>query len=371
MNKSTTQFRERLNRRLGEKIFLDAQKDLIERKLDRKRTVPVVATVLSIAILASPFVSIMLGALLIAITFPNVFAIIIGLVMVGIGYILLPNRQRGLEGLSERSKLPATFHLLDQITDRMGTESITHVMITPDFNAFMLHFTGKRVIGIGAVLWRATTPEEKLAILAHEVAHQVNGDPARSGLTGKALQTLEGWLWFLEPDADELLAEIIMYLPFLIVSGLHRLLLRLIFFESQRSEYLADALAAYVAGVPASQSALQKTMLDERIAIERLGMHANRVPGGLALVDRFASAITGISVRERDAIIAKANAAKLAVDSTHPPTVYRIAFLDLLSDADASVFDPDEVRDSDSELEGQFAKQGDNLRREIQIEEGW
>ena len=371
MNTGSTRFRERVNRKLGERIFLDAQRDLVECNLDRQRSVPVTATILSIAILASPFVSIILGTLLTAATFPNLFVLIVGIVLIGVGLILLPKRQHRLDDLLERSQLPSTFHLLDQITDRLGTETITHVIVTPDFNAFMLHLGGKRVIGIGAVLWQATTPQERLAILAHEVAHQVNGDPARTGLTGKALHTLEGWLWFLEPNADELLAEIIMYLPLLIVSGIHRLLLRLVFIESQRSEYLADALAAHVAGVQASQSALQKTMLAERIELERLGMHANRVPGGLALVDRFASAVKGIADQERDALFSKAKSEKLAVDSTHPPTVYRIAFLDLLTDAGTSVLNPGDLCDIDTELEGQFANQGDNLQRQIQIEEGW
>ncbi|NNF77556.1 MAG: M48 family metalloprotease [Rhizobiales bacterium] len=347
---------------MGEAVFLNAQRDLVSGDIDRRRAASLAAKTVSVAVLATPFFSILLGIWLIALDFPNFILGVVGAIILALGAMLLPRRSRNRETTLTRSGLPKTFDLLDRIATEMGTEPATGVHIIPDLNAYMLHVRNERVMGIGAVLWHALPAEQRVAIIAHEFAHQINGDPARSGLTQKALDTLEGWLWYLEPDTGELFTDLVMMLPYLMAAGFYRLLVRLMFIESQRAEYLADAIGARLSGAGALQEALKTISLNDRIEAELRGMHANRTAGGIKMVHRLANAVSNTPEEERKDILDQVFAKKLSVDDTHPPTAYRLAFLDLLpAVGDTLRVGNDKMAAIDAELEPHFAKLGDEI----------
>ena len=95
-------------------------------------------------------------------------------------------------------------------------------------------------------------------------------------------------------------------------------------------------------------------------------MHVNRAPGGVEMIDRLARAINEASEEATEAQLQKMRDEKLAVDTTHPPSQYRIAFLELLRDAgeelDGASLDMTAL---DRELEPLIAKQGDRILRDM------
>ena len=361
------EYKRKLDHRLAERVFLDAQKDLLEGTLDRRRPISIVAKIVAITVIATPFLSFSFGAYLVWRDFPNAGGFIFGGLFMAVGIALVPRRARMPDGILRRGDLPDTFALLDDIAARIGTERITAVAFMPDCNAYMAQVRGERIVGIGGILWQMLGNEERGAVLAHELAHQANGDPARYGLTSRALGVLNGWLWYLEPDAPEVLTELLMYIPFLAVSGLYRLLLRLVYMESQRAEYLADAIGARAAGASGLVSSLQKlSIADTRLSKEFLGMHPNRAKGGVAMLDRLAAAITETPAEERERILSEARRKHSAIDNSHPPTDYRIAFLDLLPGPDVVPVPTDLLAKANLEIHPHLARIGDGILVDLQ-----
>ena len=358
--------RDRLNRKLAETIFLAAQRDLVTGELDRPRAVPILANVIAVAVLASPVLIFALGATILWLGWPGLGTILIGGTLMALGVALRPRRRRIDGRIHRRADLPRTFALFDAVAARLGTDAPTGLVLDHDFNAAFRQTGAERVVVIGAILWRAAPPDERIALLSHELAHQLNRDPARSGLTSRALEVLAGWVWYLEPDADEVLVELLMYIPFLIASGTFGLLLRLVFAESQRAEYLADAISARASGSTPAKRLLERVSFSERIDAEILGLYPRTAAGGLAMIDRLANAVVDVPEDTRAEITARMRDQTWSLDATHPPTAYRLAFLDLLPEtADPLALSPDDMASVDDELAPHFATLGDRLRNQL------
>jgi Zn-dependent protease with chaperone function len=196
-----------------------------------------------------------------------------GAVMLGLGWALRPrlgSRRKALKVTWElnREQTPALFALLDRIAADVGGR-------TPDTVAFGVHWMlsiasvglrRRQVLVIGLPLFVTATPQERIALLAHELAHQVNGDARRSLLTQPALTALGriAVLTHWRTDLDipfltyvALLLRLIAYPAYAAHLGLSLLGSR----ESRRAEHYADALAARVAGTQAAQSMLDLFVL--------------------------------------------------------------------------------------------------------------
>ena len=122
-----------------------------------------IAFILSILVLLTPFLLIIGGVVLIWTTWANLFSIIIGLILIGFGYVLLPPRNRTTQKTYRRADLPTLFALLDDIAARLGTTAPDGVHFDHEFNAYMgaVHRTiraqagmdlGDRLDPVGSVL---------------------------------------------------------------------------------------------------------------------------------------------------------------------------------------------------------------------------
>lgn len=332
----------RLQERLGEQVFRDARRDLLAGTFRSRRTVPFLARCLSILILALPAILVAAGLGLALLDFPNLMFLVIGATCVGAGWATLPRRDRNREATFRRSDLPAFFELADAIGDRLGGIRIDGMHISREYNAYLANFPDENILGVGLVLWAALTPEEQVALIAHELAHQQNGDPSRNGLLRRALLVLGQWNWYLRADqycdhdgnlrsAEPLGSELALMIPRALLEGVEFLLERMVFAEQQRAEYLADALAAEVSGVPAAKALLEKLSLSDLVQAEWHGLSAIHSKGGKALVRQLSSAGERAPEPVRAAALERVRAERLAVDAPHPPSIYRQAFLDALS----------------------------------------
>src|SRR5262249_46197728 len=154
-----------------------------------------------------------------------------------------------------------------------------HIIVDEQFNAAYSVVGWRRVpvLWIGLPLWMALRPQERIAILAHEVAHGVNRDATRSFLVGSALSALDEWIGLLRGQHDhptewaeggtifailaisQILAGYLFWVLSIPFAAVQTLLAQLLWLNKQQAEYFADYLAAKAAGTGAAVSALQRT----------------------------------------------------------------------------------------------------------------
>lgn len=186
-----------------------------------------------------------------------------------------------------REQAPRLYALLDRCAAELGCRAPDRVVVDADFNAatWRAGSAQRRVLCIGAPLWAVLSGPERLAVLGHELAHQVNGDMTRGLLATSAWHSLAEWTTLLYPgdlnayerEANRRLVSarrgtgsmsvrlaalltpiviVLCFLPFFAVAvGCRKVLTRLVLRCGQRAEYLADELGARLAGTEAALSA--------------------------------------------------------------------------------------------------------------------
>lgn len=336
-------WRRKLNHRIGERIFLDAHKDYLTGKITRTPITLYLAYGIAAFVLLTPFLMIAAGVWVLTLDFPNILFIILGVVIAASGWMLLPRRVQIHERTYRRGELPALFGFVDTVSDALGAVRIDGIHITDDMNGYMWE-TGsgrkrERIIGIGMMLWDSATPDERVAFAAHEIAHQVNKDPARGRLISMGIFVLEQWVLVLSPSrlldfeddiaSGETLAELLMVVPRFGVEVILIAMERLGFVEHQRAEYLADALGVEVSGVNPAVGLLEKTALYPLLSKELAGIHPSGKQSGTEVMRQLARAVSHAPERERNRMLDAMRQEESAVDATHPPTAFRIAFLSL------------------------------------------
>jgi Zn-dependent protease with chaperone function len=177
------------------------------------------------------------------------------------------------------------------------------------------------VLELGLPLLCILDDQEKLALLAHELAHDVNRDATRGVLVGSAMTSLSRWYAVMRP------VHLALSLGFTELIHLYALLLsHLCWRDAQRAEYLADGLAAQVVGTAAMLSLLDKL----HVTHARYLLAPN--PADRERPDRFfddlRERLAAIPPREWERIRRVERLHVSRLDATHPPTAYRIALLD-------------------------------------------
>ena len=356
-------WREERNRAQGERIFRDALADYGTGRLGRRRGGQLLARALSLLVLATSLVPIAGGIALIISALPSLGGVFWGGVLIAWGVFLWPARYKLPADALTRADAPAFFDALDAVSAALDAPRIDRVVITEDFNAFVIQTRRHRVLGVGALLWQAITPAERRAVIAHEIAHLVNGDPARGRLIGSALQTLEKWDDLLAPDdghSDNVIGELLVMPPRLIVSGVEHALWRLMYRQSQRAEYLADALAARAAGPDAIVRLLETLSLSDHLHRSWSGLYGVGKARGAEVVQLLVSPMAGWSEGERADLLGQMEIEALTVDNTHPPTGYRIDFVQALPTAETLL--PAELFvGTDAGIAGQLDRIGEKL----------
>lgn len=217
-----------------------------------------------------------------------------------ISYWLWPNFGPLPDEFLAPEKYPTLYGFVNKIAQSLGAPKVNHIVINSMFNAAYSVYGLRRtpVLMLGWPYLAVLTREEKVALLGHELAHAVNGDPSRGLFVGTATHILQNlykiiWLvrnWglglafgfglfllvsalFARPlfSADIWHSMVLIVLgglllsliPLLGVFGLRYFLWR----ERYRAEFRADRLAAQVAGSEPVASSLQKTSWAHAIAM--------------------------------------------------------------------------------------------------------
>lgn len=188
-----------VGQRRGRQLFDTLSNVDVSRLRPRWTIADILALLLACSVHAVTVAVLGLALFAIYVDFPNLILMTIGAILLGFVWLLRPRLGRVPVPTLQRGSAPVLFRLLDRMSDKLGGERVEHISIDPDFNAWYTQVGLRRtpVLGIGIPLWLAMSPEQRVAILAHELAHGVNGDATRGVLLGSAIQSLYEWLDFL------------------------------------------------------------------------------------------------------------------------------------------------------------------------------
>ena len=303
-----------------------------ERMKPRVTVGIVIANIIALLVHVVSFAMFIGGIVMILYVWPAWMGVIIGAALAIAGWFLLPDLGKLPDDVITREQAPALYALTDEVATALGTKPVDVIALSPDPNASFgrVGRSGTSVLTLGLSLWRILPPKERVALIAHELAHQENGDTRRSFLVGHALTALNGWYHVLSQESPDDLAyaerigAIFTDALAAIVQGITSLLLRFFWSESQRAEYLADHLGSRVSGTDAfiaTNDRLLRLSAYPQALLDATMKTPARNPDYAAIFDRFALLLDEVSPERIDAADARAD--KHREDATHPPTAWR------------------------------------------------
>jgi len=243
-----------------------------------------------------------------------------------------------------RDDAPAFFALVDRIAAALSARPPAHVVVDGQFNAGTRFVDLRRRVEliVGMPLWAMLDDEQRIAVLGHEIAHQVNGDTQHGLLVGAAMNTLVELRMLFLPSrrlhrrslgaaASELLRGALA----MVVGGAYRGMALLLAGRHQRAEYRADAVAVRVAGRDQVIAMLGTLELSTSCAyaIERARARGSDEDAA-TIVRRHVAAMPE---REKERLRRVAARRGSSVDDSHPPTPLRIDWIAQLPAADPQV----------------------------------
>ncbi|MFD8200518.1 M48 family metalloprotease [Streptomyces sp. NPDC059701] len=269
-----------------------------------------------------------------------------GLVLLALAWALAPRPRRLPDDrpVLFRADAPELFALVDEVARAVDTRSVHAIAVDGSINAAVTTYgvRGRRLLVLGMPLWEVLTPEERIALLGHELAHYANGDTRNGLVVGTAVRSLSLWHHILQPlphpSGLEVIVNALYVLPRLLIGGLLVLLVRLTSRAGVRAEYLADRLAARTASKDAAVGLMDRLLIADSLS-GLLRTEANRAALGgprstreaAARADELWGRLTAFaaSVPEHEYERQRRVGARRGhqVDATHPPTHLRRACL--------------------------------------------
>jgi Zn-dependent protease with chaperone function len=304
-----------------------------ERGVDAGR---ILTHVLAILVLAIPLAMFAAGLWLLVASDFSVVGAVLAVVLTGAAVTARP--RFGLldkrAAKVERTAAPVLYAVLDRVAGALGSRAPASIVVEGSFNA-ATRFVGLRrrlELRIGVPLWAMLDDQQRVAVLSHELAHQVNGDTAHGLIVGGAMSTLVELQLLFAPSRvlhDESLGSALSELVRGSVAGLLRSIRLgmevLMARPHQRAEYRADAAAARVAGSDAMIGALRTLLLTEssNFALQRARNRGSDEDPMTVLANHVQS----LPERERERLRRVAAQRGSRVDDTHPPTPLRIEWV--------------------------------------------
>ena len=345
-------------------------KNLLEELLNTQLLAPKLTASKALAFLFAfiihslTFLFAILGIVLIIRGWPNFAAILGSLFCLSIAWVLSPRFPKSPKQVISREEFPTLYQIVDEIAASLETQAVDNIVILPQFNAAFsqVGWRRKKVLYLGLPLFLVLAGQERVALIAHELAHGVNDDPNRSLFVGSALKSLISWYEILYPtqlvasgQGIYALLNIPVTLFLLLVANTVwvgiLILLHLIWRASQRAEYLADYLAAQISGSDSLRLVLTKLHLGEgtfRRTVQSVTLNEDN----RNLFDVLKKRINNVPQRELERINRLMTLELSRMDTTHPPTAYRIKFLQAHAVSKPKyVLSKEDMVQMDSELE--------------------
>lgn len=222
---------------------------------------------------------------------------VLGALLLGMAFLLRPRLGR-LAGLTDDgvrldpAQAPQLFALVQRVATAVGAPMPQALIVRYDLNAFTttVGLRRTRVLGLGLPLWATLEPQERVALLGHELGHFVNGDVRRGPLTQVAETTLARVGHLFDTGGPSYggivgtITTIITRTLERLVAGTARALQLLLVWtsqrDSQRAEYLADEMGARAGGTDAAIALADHLVIHE--SIETVVRREARAGNGMA-----------------------------------------------------------------------------------------
>lgn len=267
------------------------------------------------------------------------FGMLPGLFLLALAWTLRPRLNRLPEHATvlSRDDAPELYAQIDEVAALLGTRSVDIVVVDAQTNASVTHLgLRRRLLTLGLPLWEILTPQQRVALLGHELGHFTNGDTRHGVIVGTAYGSLTTWHYYLSPIERPTLVEafvnLLYFVPRCLITGLVLLLDLLTSRSAQRSEYLADAMAARAGSTEAAIGLMDRLLVAESVDTtlsREVNARRMRGPGRTAsdeaegmweaLSDHMDSIPESEVERQRRVGALRGH----SVDATHPPTHLR------------------------------------------------
>ena len=295
--------------------------------------------IIATSVYLMPLIFAILGIWLLSNSLEKILLLPIALILLLLAFVTRPRFASMPLNVLSKKDFPVLYEFVDSIAKSLGTENIDKIIFDQSFNASFgqIGLKSKTILTIGLPLWTILSTEEKIALISHELSHGINGDIKRGVFIGSALYSLAELYNLIRPDAmlepDSIIASLLflpinimlLLLSYIILFFLY-IFAYLLFFESQKAEYLADYLATKVCGTEALISLLNKNHLGFvrfEYILERFSLRQGKFDLFKILKQDFQS----IPALEKERIKRIGELEELRLDDTHPPTLYRTKFL--------------------------------------------
>src|SRR5439155_2860384 len=124
----------------------------------------------------------------------TLFRMLVGVALIGLAWLMHP-RFAKLDPdarVLEPEQAPQLYRMVGEIAEQVGAKPVWRITVSPQFNASVNKIGIRRrcVVNLGLPLWNLLQPQQRIAVLAHEMGHEVNGDLRRGWLVGTSLGSL-------------------------------------------------------------------------------------------------------------------------------------------------------------------------------------
>jgi Zn-dependent protease with chaperone function len=257
-------------------------------------------------------------------------------------------KPRGLdESCLTRDKAPALFGLLDRCAAQLKAPVPDYVFVDAQFNASTrdIGLRRKKLLTLGVPLWSVLTGPERVALLGHEIGHQVNRDVTHGLWAMMARRSLAEWVKMFNPRESgferfarrqrersgliqtlaSLLTPLFVFLVcgpiFLVALGCYFWLTRLDLRCGQRAEHLADELGARLGSSAAAISLAERLALAESVDYFLRRLKSERFKGDPW--PRLREYVDSIPEHEKRRRMRLDEQRGTRIDSTHPANYLR------------------------------------------------
>jgi heat shock protein HtpX len=368
--KKNTAIWQRLAQNLGAQVFEKALREKDSITKPKISLAFIFAQGLSLLILLPPILIAVIAAMSAQYDFPNIFMLLIAGILLILAWYLWPKISKNDTKVYRRKDLPETFDLIDRIALELNAERIDGIHIFSGNNAYYSKYIwpSEHIIGIGALLWESLTPQECVAVIAHELGHSVSQDPARNILLAKAIYSIQRWRDVLSYDQLNLGITWYFLILFysianLILNILDNILTRLLFWESQASEYRADRCAVQIAGVDACKSFLEKFILRDLIDDRAAELYVKLKVTPKDLLAQLDGSVVRPNMELHSKLMKEVHDKKHTIDATHPPTQFRIKYVEsFIGQKPLIVADGAELKRINVEIQTAYAQADNRLQ---------
>ncbi|WP_405527425.1 M48 family metallopeptidase [Streptomyces canus] len=262
-----------------------------------------------------------------------------GLFLLALAWSLRPrlNRLSDDDRVLLRGDAPELFALVDEVAATLGTRGVDAVVVDVEANASVTHLgLRRRLLTLGLPLWEVLSPQQRIALLGHELGHFTHGDTRHGMVVGTAFRSLSTWLYYVQPMPNPNVVQAVTNLACvplrLLITAVMALLDLLTARTSQRGEYLADGAAARTGSTEGAVGLMDRLMVTDSIVttlqretnsrrLRRTGRGGEQNADGLweALVAHLDSVPESEFERRRRLGALRGH----SVDASHPPTHLR------------------------------------------------